>query len=220
MKRYVVFALISIIVLAFFSYVGYGEEGKKKEKMVKLSATTLKYNKDADKLVAKGNVRIIQEDVTIKAEEADFNMKDKTGIISGKVVLEKKDISISGDKMDADFNKKIYSFEGDVVLIQKRKDKNGKEEEVKWLCKGLTINGDKKDLQAEGGVHIEKGDLKIDTDKAQYFDKEQKIVLTGNVYIDQNNGEKWIKGDNGVVYLEKGDFEVTGNVESGFKLGE
>ncbi len=220
MKKYVVFALIFIISLTLFGYIGYGEEEKKKEKVVRISANALKYNKDADRLVAKGNVIIVQGDVTIKAEEADFNMKDKTGIITGNVVLEKKDVNISGDKMDADFNKKIYKFEGDVVLIQKRKDKNGKEEKVKWLCKGLTINGDKKDLQAEGGVHIEKGDLKIDTDKAQYFDKEQKIVLTGNVYIDQNNGEKWIKGDNGVIYLEEGDFEVTGNVESGFKLGE
>ncbi len=220
MKRHFVFFLIFVLLFTvLFVSPGFSEE-KKKEKIVKLSSNTLKYNKDKDRLIAQGNVKIIQEDVTIVANKADFNMKDKTGIITGNVMLTKKDIAISGNKMIADFNKKLYQFEGDVILTQKRKDKQGKEEEVKWFCKGLTINGDKKDLKAEGGVHIERKDLKIDADSAQYFDKEQKIVLEGHVYIDQNNGEKWIKGDHGVIYLEEEDFEVTGNVKSGFKLGD
>ncbi len=219
MKKAILLLLFFILIFSFFSgNLVYGEE--KKKKMVRLTADSLTYNKDADRLIAKGSVKIIQEDVTITADNADFNMKDKTGIITGNVALIKKDITINGDKMDADFNKKIYKFEGDVVLVQTRKDKNGKEEKVKWLCKNLVIKGEQKDLEAKGGVHIERKDLKIDADSAQYFDKEQKIVLTGHVYIDQNNGEKWIKGDSGIIYLEDENFEVSGHVESGFKLGD
>ncbi len=220
MRKYAVFFLIFSIFFVFSSPTMAFSEEKKKEKVVKLLAASLKYNKDADRLVAEGNVKIVQEDVTITAQRADFNMKDKTGIITGNVVLEKKNLTIKGNKMEADFNKKNYQFEGNVVLIQTRKDKNGKEEQVKWLCKGLNINADKKDLKAEGGVHIERKDLKIDADTAQYIDKDQKIILEGHVYIDQNNGEKWIKGDHGIIFLEEEDFEVTGNVESGFKLGD
>ncbi len=221
MKRHTVFFLILVFIFSLYTTIPiYAETTQKKKKMVKLTANILKYNKNQDRLIAEGNVKIVQENVTITAKKADFNMKDKTGIITGDVVLSKKDLLIKGDKMDADFNKKVYKFEGDVMLIQTRKDKEGKEEQVKWICKGLTINADQKDLKATGGVHIERKDLKIDADTAQYIDKDQKILLDGHVYIDQNNGEKWIKGDKGIIYLEEGDFEVTGNVESGFKLGD
>lgn len=225
MKKYTIllFLITILIVSIFMISFSYAEEnGKTKDgkKIVKLYANFIKYSKDKDKLIAEGNVKIEQEDVTITSKKADFNMKDKIGLISGNVVLTKEDVTISGDTMDADFNNKIYKFTGDVVLVQKRKDKEGKEEEVKWFCKGLTINGDKKDLTAKGGVRIERKDLKIEADEAQYIDETQEIILTGNVYIDQNNGEKWVKGDSGIVYLEEEDFEVKGHVESGFKLGE
>ena len=223
MKKMIFVSVLIIFTLIYLctSVIVFADTTeKKKEKLVKLNANMLNYNKDKDLLIATGNVKITQEDVTITAGRGEFYMKNKTGLITGNVVLTKKEIVITGDKMDTDFNKKIYKFQGNVMLVQNRKNKKGEEDKVIWYCKALTINGDSKDLQVEGGVKITKKDLKIDADSAHYMDKDQTILLAGNVYIDQNNGEKWMKGDKATIYLKSEDFDVEGNVTSGFKLGD
>lgn len=209
-----IFIIFSLIILLSFS-VSAQEE--KKESVVNIEADNVIYDKSTDKMVFKGNVIITQEDITLTAQEADFDVDKKIGQIKGEIKLVQSDITITGEILEAFLNDKKYIFQEKIILIQERKDKEDKEDNITWNCNNLEIFTETKDLTATGEVKILKKDYTITAEKAVYNDKEQKITLTGKVRIEEAGG-RWITGDKAVFYIDSERLEVEGNVRSGIKL--
>ena len=201
------------------SFCASAQEEKKEteESVVNIEADNVIYDKSADKMTFEGNVIITQEDITLTAQEADFDVDKKIGQIKGDIKLVQSDITITGETLEAFLNDKRYIFQEKVILIQERKDKEEKEDNITWNCNNLEIFTDTQDLTATGEVKILKKDYTITAEKAIYNDKEQKITLTGRVRIEEEAG-RWITGDKAVFFIDSERLEVEGNVRSGIKL--
>ena len=215
----ILFSLSLIIFLSFSS--AFAQEEKKEEteeSVVNIEADNVIYDKSTDKMIFEGNVVITQEDITLTAQEADFDVDKKIGQIKGDIKLVQSDITITGENLEAYLNDKRYIFQEKVTLVQERKDKEEKEDNITWNCNNLEIFTDTQDLTATGEVKILKKDYIITAERAIYNDKEQKIDLIGKVRIEEKEGGRWISGDKAVFYIETERLEVEGNVRSGIKL--
>jgi lipopolysaccharide assembly outer membrane protein LptD (OstA) len=208
--------LFSLSLIIFLSFSASAQE-EKKESVVNITADNVTYDKSTDKMIFEGNVIITQEDITLTAQEADFDVDKKIGQIKGDIKLVQSDITITGETLEAYLNDKRYIFQEKVILIQERKDKEEKEDNITWNCNNLEIFTDTQDLTAIGEVKILKKDYTITAEKAVYNDKEQKITLTGKVRIEEEAG-RWITGEKAVFYIDSERLEVEGNVRSGIKL--
>jgi len=213
-KFLLTFIIFSLIV--FLSFCASAQE-EKKESVVNIEADNVTYDKSTDKMIFGGNVIITQEDITLTAQEADFDVDKKIGQIKGDIKLVQSDITITGETLEAFLNDKRYIFQEKVMLIQERKDKEDKEDNIIWNCNNLEIFTDTQDLTATGEVKILKKDYTITAEKAVYNDKEQKITLTDKIRIEEEGG-RWITGDKAVFYIDSERLEVEGNVRSGIKL--
>lgn len=213
-KTLLIFFVLSLII--FLSFSASAQE-EKKETVVNISADNVIYDKSIDKMVFEGNVIITQEDIILTAQEADFDVDKKIGQIKGDIKLVQSDITITGETLEAFLNDKRYIFQEKVILIQERKDKEDKEDNIIWNCNKLEIFTDTQDLTATGEVKILKKDYTITAEEAVYNDKEQKITLVGKVRIEEESG-RWITGDKAVFYIDSERLEVEGNVRSGIKL--
>jgi len=211
--------LFSLSLIIFLSFCASAQEVKKEteESVVNIQADNVTYDKSTDKMVFKGNVIITQEDITLTAQEADFDVDKKIGNIKGDIKLVQSDITITGETLEAFLNDKRYIFQEKVILVQERKDKEEKEDNITWNCNNLEIFTDTQDLTATGEVKILKKDYTITAEEAIYNDKEQKITLVGKVRIEEEGG-RWITGDKAIFYIETERLEVEGNVRSGIKL--
>lgn len=200
-----------------FSVSAQEEKKETEESVVNIEANNVTYDKSTDKMIFEGNVIVTQEDITLTAQEADFDVDKKVGQIKGNIKLVQSDITITGETLEAFLNDKRYIFQEKVILVQERKDKEEKEDNITWNCNNLEIFTDTQDLTATGEVKILKKDYTITAEKAVYNDKEQKIALTGKVRIEEEGG-RWITGDKAVFYIDSERLEVEGNVRSGIKL--
>ncbi|GAI25388.1 unnamed protein product, partial [marine sediment metagenome] len=196
-KTLIILFILSLII--FLSFSASAQE-EKKESVVNIQADNVTYDKSTDKMIFEGNVIITQEDITLTAQEADFDVDKKIGQIKGDIKLVQSDITITGETLEVYLNDKKYIFQEKVILVQKRKDKEEKEDNITWNCNNLEIFTDTQDLTATGEVKILKKDYTITAEKAIYNDKEQKITLTGKVRIEEE-GDRWITGDKAVFYI-------------------
>ena len=215
------FLLISITLslIIFLSFSASAQEEKKETEgsEVNITADNVIYDKSTDKMVFEGNVIITQEDITLTAQAADFDVDKKIGQITGNIKLVQSDITITGETLETFLNDKRYIFQEKVILVQERKDEEEKEDNITWNCSELEIFTDTQDLTATGEVKILKKDYTITAGEAVYNDKEQKITLVGKVRIEEESG-RWITGDKAVFYIDSERLEVEGNVRSGIKL--
>jgi len=216
-KTLIILFSLSLIIFLSFSVFAQEEKKEKEESEVNLTADNVTYDKEIDKMLFTGNVIITQEDIILTAQEADFDVDKKIGNIKGEIKLVQTDITITGEMLEAYLNDKRYIFQEKVILIQERKDKEEKEDNITWNCNNLDILTDTQDLTATGEVKIFKKDYTITAEKAIYNDKEQKITLESKVKIEEEGG-RWITGDKAVFYIDSERLEVEGNVRSGIKL--
>lgn len=211
------FIILSLIILLSFYASAQEEKKETEESVVNIQADNVIYDKSTDKMIFEGNVIITQEDITLTAQEADFDVDKKIGQIKGDIKLVQSDITITGENLEAFLNDKRYIFQEKVILVQERKDKEEKEDNITWNCNNLEIFTDTQDLTATGEVKILKKDYTITAENAVYNDKEQKITLVGKVRIEEEAG-RWITGDRAVFFIDSERLEVEGNVRSGIKL--
>jgi len=211
------FIIFSLIIFLSFSVSAQEEKKETEESVVNIEADNVTYDKSTNKMIFEGNVIVTQEDITLTAQEADFDVDKKIGQIKGDIKLVQSDITITGETLEAFLNDKRYIFQEKVVLIQERKDKEDKEDNITWNCNNLEIFTDTQDLTATGEVKILKKDYTITTEKADYNDEAQKIILTGKVRIEEEGG-RWITGDKAIFFIDSERLEVEGNVRSGIKL--
>lgn len=190
------------------------ENGQEEESVVELNADQVNYDKENDQMIFVGNVIIVQEDTTLTAGQASFNVDTKIGKISENVKLVKEDISITGELLEAFLNDKRYIFENQVNLVQERQSDSGEQDNISWICQKLEIFTETKNMTATGEVKISKKDYTISAQEAVYNDIEDKITLTGQVIIEEIENDREISGDKAVFYIEDDKLEVTGNVRS------
>lgn len=219
--------LIVIMILSILTFVGFaqnqiepedGGEADTEESSVEITADQVNYEKENDQMIFIGNVLILQEDTTLTAGQASFNVDTKIGQISQDVKLIQEDIAITGQELEAYLNDKHYIFRNQVELLQERTDNAGEQDNITWICQQLEIFTDSKNMTATGEVVITKKDYTITAQEAIYDDAEEKVSLSGQVKIEETENNRQISGDRAVFYIENDKLEVSGNVRSSIIL--
>ena len=219
--------LIVIMILSILTFIGFaqnqtepedGGEADTEESSVEITADQVNYEKENDQMIFIGNVLILQEDTTLTAGQASFNVDTKIGQISQDVKLIQEDIAITGQELEAYLNDKHYIFRNQVELLQERTDNAGEQDNITWICQQLEIFTDSKNMTATGEVVITKKDYTITAQEAIYDDAEEKVSLSGQVKIEEIENNRQISGDRAVFYIENDKLEVSGNVRSSIIL--
>lgn len=106
-------------------------------------------------------------------------------------------IDIDSDSVEADQKKNTFTFKGNVVA---------KQEDVTVYCNVLTVSYDGetkkiKEIVASGNVKIVQQDRRATSQKAIFYQDENKVVLEGDAVIRQ--GENVIRGERVVHFIDE-----------------
>ncbi len=106
-------------------------------------------------------------------------------------------IDIDSDSVEADQKKNTFTFKGNVVA---------KQEDVTVYCNLLTVYYDGetkkiKEIVATGNVKIVQQDRRATSQKAIFYQDENKVVLEGEAVVRQ--GDNVIRGERVVHYIDE-----------------
>ena len=142
----------------------------------------------AGKPAADGNKNPIE----ITSDRMRSENQNRKIIFSGNVKSKWGDLEIQSDVLE------IYTLSPD----RKKASANNK----------VVGNQQLEEIVALGNVRIKKGDRRAKGDKAIYFDRQQKIILTGTPKAMAWEGENIIEGREMIFFLERDRFVVNERV--------
>ncbi len=106
-------------------------------------------------------------------------------------------IQISSDRLEGDDAKGLVTFLGNVIATQGTISIYAEKLTVIYVPKGREIDR----VEAEQGVRIVQGDRVATGQKAVFFNREGKVVLTGNPKV--HEGADFVEGEEITVLLNE-----------------
>lgn len=208
---------------------------KTKYKNVALKADHMRFNNKTKNLLAESNVVLTSEDMKIVCEKLLYNTEAETSKITGSPVFTQPGTQITGDVLYANFKEKKLKMEGNVQIVQEKKSikkQTGFKEQLKdritMTCNKVDYQYGDKNGVAEGNIKVIQEEATPDGyklhstaygDKAEYNGKDEILVVTGRVRVEQNEGE-WVNAQKATLSLKEDWVEVEGNIEGNFKIEE
>lgn len=201
--------LLLICNLLFAGLVRAAEEGVEEDAII-VKASQVHYKEDSFK--GEGGITLVKRDIIARAEEGEYFKNENRAVLVNEVEVEYDKGNVKADKMTALLKVEEYTFNNNVVLKHQLEDG---EFDLKspYLLMYFTDNS----FEARKGVVIDYNGRTLKGDNVDYNDQEQLLELSGNVYIEEDNGD-WVKGNQAVFYLETEEFTVDGGVELEIKI--
>lgn len=165
-----------------------------------------------DKIEGTGGITMIKGDVNITGNRGIFFEEEEKAEISGDVLLEHDKGRIESQEMMGWIQQDRYIFEKNVSLIQQLDD-GSFDLEAPYL-ELLTVDNS---FQAREGVVIEYNERTLKGNEVDYNDNEQTLSLSGNVYIEEEDGD-WVRSETAIFYLDTEEFNADGSVELEIKI--
>lgn len=210
-----------------------------KYKNVGLKADHMRFNNKTKNLLAESNVVLTMKekdgDMKIVCEKLLYNTEAETAKITGSPVFTQPGSQITGDIMTASFKEKKLHIEGSVQVVQEKKSikkQTGFKEQMKdkmtLTCDKIDYDYGNKTGKSEGNIKVVQEEAtpegyKVHStaygDKADYNGKDEILVVTGRVKIEQKEGE-WLNAQKATISLKEDWVEVEGNIEGNFKIEE
>ena len=119
------------------------------------------------------------------------------------LLAQENPINITSQSMMLEKNKNMVVFEGDVKAVKDDMTINS-DKLIVYYGKGREIEK----MKAMGMVRIEKDDGMATADVADFFNKEEKLILTGEPRFTQ--GPNSVEGEKITIYLNNGKVLVEG----------
>ncbi len=113
-------------------------------------------------------------------------------------------IEITADRLHADSVSESVTFEGNVVAIQADVTLHADRLFAEYSRERRNIEK----ITAEGNIRVIQGDKEARAARAEFYNLEQRIVLTGGAGLVQ--GENTLQGDTVTIYLRENRSVVTG----------
>lgn len=144
---------------------------------------------------------------SMKVNETKSQKEPSGGIPFSKEEDFHHPIEITSDRVEGYLKENLIVFKGNVIARQK---------EMVIYCDSLEaiLVEDGKGIErviASGNVKLQQGTRLASGEKATFYNREQKIILTGNPIVSEN--ENTVSGEEIIVYLEKNRVEVKGGSE-------
>mgnify|MGYP006272189893 FL=1 len=172
-------------------------------------------NKDGLILLS-GGLTIVKDDITLKSPEGEFDDEENKIILTNGVDMDYADGKITSQKVTGYLDRDDFIFENNVKMDYNPQEENEEGEKKKFTLEStkLDINSETQSFTAENNVIIDYDQKIIKGNKADYDGENEILVVTEEVYIQEENGD-WIKSDRAEFDLSTGEenFKATGNVE-------
>ncbi len=170
---------------------------------IKYSADMSSYRWDGeDRILAlKGNVKFVQGDTVLLADEVDYRESTRTANASGNLKIYDEQNTITGDTCTVNFKEKKGSLTGNVRMVAKPKQKpgNSKAEEDSGDSKPESLRSEWKD------------EVVITCDKIDYFYKEKRAVVPSTVTVVQKT--RTVTADSATYAGKEEIVQLVGNVK-------
>jgi lipopolysaccharide assembly outer membrane protein LptD (OstA) len=170
----------------------------------KLTADRLRFHWDVNEAEAEGAVVLTQSERTAKAGKVVYSEARGVIELTGDVEVEQRsgewlvDSGVAEKPRDADAVKALRS-------------------PVRLWADRLVVRLETRDMEATGRVKVEQEGRLATGDRATYAQRDQTIVVSGNVRMREADGS-WLRADRVVIAIADETFEATGNVETEFTV--
>jgi lipopolysaccharide assembly outer membrane protein LptD (OstA) len=169
-----------------------------------VTAPWMKFRWDINEAWAEGGVTVTQRDKTARAVRVRYSEATGRVDLEGDVVVEQ----LSGEWL---IKGGVLEPPGDEETRQALASK------TTVTCERLVILLRERDMEARGKVTVTQKGRTATGDRATYTDKQKRIVVTGNVHMRDEDGNK-IRADQVIISLIEETFEARGNVETEFRI--
>ena len=174
-----------------------------------LAATSEKSGKPAGPLTDK--IAKSESPIRIVADRMEARQQEKTVVFEGHVVVQQDDMTLTASKLTvvslADDGK------GDAPAAGNKDGRNKGDNQVAENKADSAALAEKIDyIEAEGGIKVTQQDKLATSDKAIFYQKDQKVVLYGHPVV--NQGKDRVEGKLITIYLQDGRSVVEGGKDT------
>jgi len=213
--------IISLFMIILFIFSISFSQTKKNS--VKITAQKISYDYGKKTTRAEGNVLVIykpgEEDETrITATLVFYNQDTNVVEVPGKVNISQKDLSITGENLKADLKKEVLDLKKDVNVILQRKT-GEKTETTKLSAQSMNYSLKTNSGTLIGGVKIEREDLMVKADTAEFNTNTEIYVFNNNVVMEDSDKNE-IKCTKLTVYVKDKKVEAENNISTTFYIAE
>ncbi len=215
MKRVLsIFVIVLLILVPVFSQT---------KTPVKITAQKVSYDYGKKVTRAEGNVMVIykpgQDDETrITATLVFYNQDANVVEAPGKVSISQRDLSITGEDLKVDLKKEMIELKKNVNMVLQRKS-GDKVEITRLYSQGVIYSLKNKTGNMSGGVKIEREDLVVSSNSADFdTDKEVYTFLDNVKMLDKDKNE--INCKKLIVYVRDKIVVAEGNIDTTFYVTE
>ncbi len=108
-------------------------------------------------------------------------MAEEASNLTEKEIKSNVPVQITSKKMVVNNQEKVMTFEGEVKVVKGDLTMTSNRVKVYFKNKSSSLNRQEISLiEAEGNVHLTRGNREAKADKAEYRQEEETIVLTGS----------------------------------------
>ncbi len=165
-----------------------------------------------DRYEGSGGVIFIKGDTKVTGESGVLFKEDNRADLSGGVFLEHDKGEIKADRLTAWLKEDRYLFKDRIDLMQKLE-----EGDFTLEAPELEVMLTEDSFTATKGVVIEYNNRTLNGDTVIYDGQEQTLELTGNVLIEEKDGD-WIRCAKALFYLDTEEFLAEGSIELELEL--
>ena len=170
----------------------------------RITAARLRFRWEANEAEADGSVVVTQPDKTARAARVVYSETKGVLELSGSVEVEQR----SGEWL---VESGVARKPGDPEASKALKTP------VRLWANHLLVRLKTRDMEADGAVKVEQEGRLATGDRAVYTERDQTIVVAGNVRMREADGS-WLRADRVVIAIAEETFEATGNVETEFPV--
>ncbi|PRX35731.1 OstA-like protein [Orenia metallireducens] len=188
------------------------KEGVEKSERAKLKADRLRYKKDENLYIGNGNIRLDYDGNLITSNKLRLERDDNIAYFSEDVYLQRESgDKIKSDKLEFDIDNDILVAEDDVKLDSKKDNKP-----LKLSSEYLKVWTENDNMEAKQNVFVLYDGQEIQGESLNYDGQKDEMLVKEDVELKEDG--QWLKSDKIIIYIKKGDFDATGNVQMEFDI--
>ncbi len=218
--------------ICLFLFVGVLGSPQEEKREIEFHFEKARYNYKTKKYTfTKGELIDNSENMRIQADEIIYDEEKEMATAQGNLKFVDEENEITAPLLSVDLKEKIATLEGGVVIINTRKPKKEEKEEKSlkkyWKdrtvvnCHKVIYNYKDKIASLEGGVVITQEDKELKAEKATWWDKENKVILEGEVSLKDKEGQS-LRCVKLIIFTKEGEewLEMEGPLSGTFQIKE
>ena len=169
-----------------------------------------------------GNVRIVQGKTVITTDKAEIDLDKKLLYLKSRLQLVSAEVSVEADELDYNLKLKQGTFRGNVIMNRLEvKDNKGNtsKEAFKLMADSLYFETDTKNFAAKGQARVEHKDFTGSADQIDYHDNKQELLFQNNSFLRKTSGEE-IRGNAVKIDLTAKSFRFRENVNMNIQVND